>query len=116
MESTSITLPELLKSYVDDVMATTSFEGVSTDARDDFTNSVEAHVSDEIMKIVVEHLPDEDFQTFIARIEGGTLSPEEEGRIISSAIEQIPAFYEKLILALNALRPSFILSPESTSL
>lgn len=117
METTLLTLPELLKSYVDNVMATTAFEGVSIEAREAFRKNIEDRVSEEVMKIVLEQLSEEDFQKLIAAIEGETLTPEEEARMIDEAVGSIPEFSEKLVPALVAIRPEFVLlASEPTSL
>lgn len=113
MEQTLLTLPELLKSYVDSVMASTIFEGVSAEQREAFKKNVEDRVSEEVMKIVIEHLSEEDFQKLISAIEGGNLSSEDEARTIDEAVEKVPEFPEKLVSALMAIRPEFVLSPTS---
>lgn len=113
MEQTLLTLPELLKSYVDSVMASTVWEGVGAEQREAFKKNVEDRVSEEVMKIVIEHLSEEDFQKLISAIEGGKLSVEEEARTIDEAVEKVPAFSEKLVSALMAIRPEFVLSPTS---
>ncbi len=114
MEPTLLTLPELLKSYVDSVMATTLWEGVGAEQREAFKKNVEDRVSEEVMKIVIEHLSEADFQKLTSDIEDGRLSLEEEARTIDEAVEKVPEFSEKLVLALTAIRPELVLS--STSL
>lgn len=111
MEPTLLTLPELLKSYVDSVMATTSFEGVSAEQSEAFEKSVESRVSEEVMKIVLEHLSDEDFQTLVTAIEGGNLSPEQEAEAIEKAVDKVPEFGDKITAILIAIRPELTLSP-----
>ncbi|MCX6733452.1 MAG: hypothetical protein NTX63_01430 [Candidatus Peregrinibacteria bacterium] len=118
MEQTLLTLPELLKSCVSGIMATVSLEELSAEQREAFEKSVKDCVDEEVMKIVIEHLSEEDFQKLITSIEGGALTPEEEARVIDEAVAKVPDFAEKLSSALAAIHHEFTLSiaSEPTSL
>lgn len=115
MEQTLLTLPELLKSCVSGIMATVSLEGLSAEQREAFEKSVKDCVDEEVMKIVIEHLSEEDFQKLITAIEGGALTPEEEARVIDEAVAKVPDFAEKLSSALTAIHQEFLSSITSSA-
>lgn len=115
MEQTLLTLPELLKSCVSGIMATVSLEGLSAEQREAFEKSVKDCVDEEVMKIVIEHLSEEDFQKLITAIEGGALTPEEEARVIDEAVAKVPDFAEKLSSALTAIHREFLSSITSSA-
>lgn len=105
MESTLITLPELLKSYVDDVMKSISFEGATESDRKKFEDYISAMASEEVMKVLMESLSDSDFDALISAVESGNLSVDDEAKLIDESCAKVVDFQEKLVKALNILSP-----------
>lgn len=98
-------------------MTTTSFDGVSDEERTAFAERVRVSASEEVMKVIVEQLSDEDFQMFITPFETGSLTPDDEARLIDEAAQKIPNFPEKLSAAFDALHAKLVVrTPEPTAL
>lgn len=110
METTLITLPELLKSYVDDVMKSISFEGASSEDRQRFEEYIQTMASEEVMKVLMESLSDSDFDALISAVESGNLSLDDEARLIDESAAKVPDFQSKLVKALNILTPKLFVS------
>ncbi len=98
-------------------MTTTTFDGVSDEERATFAERVRLSASEAVMNVIVEQLSDEDFQEFITPFEAGSLTPDDEARLIDEATQKIPDFSRKLSVAFDALHAKLVVrTPEPTTL
>lgn len=98
------TLQHILNQFVDDVLVHLPFDDATPDQRELMRDLIINRVDKRLIALIIQELPEEEFQNILANVEGKELSDEEEMQVIAGAIDHIPNFGDKLANALDALK------------
>lgn len=97
-------LQDILNRFVDDVLAALPLSDPSDEQKNLIRQLIVSRVDKRLIALIIQELPEEQFQHILSGVEGKELSDEQEINIIAGAIDHIPEFAEKLALALETLR------------
>ncbi len=104
MNHQDTTLQDILTQYIEDVLAKLPISDVTDVQRELMRELIVSRVDKRILALIVQELPEDEFQKILGSVEGKELSDDQEMEVIVSAIDHIPEFGDKLGVALEALR------------
>ncbi len=104
MDSNDLSLQEILDTFVDNLLASLPLNDVSSEQRELVRELIINRVDKRLIALIIQELPEEQFQNILKDVNGKDFSDEEEMTIIAGAIDKIPDFADKLAGALEELR------------
>lgn len=104
MEPNDLSLQDILDTFVDELLASLPLNDVGAEQRELVRELIIGRVDKRLIALIIQELPEEQFQDILRNVEGKEFSDEEEMQIIAGAIDHIPNFPDKLAGALEELR------------
>ncbi|MBP7898372.1 MAG: hypothetical protein WC101_00805 [Candidatus Gracilibacteria bacterium] len=104
MDSNDLSLQEILDTFVDNLLVSLPLNDVSSEQRELVRELIINRVDKRLIALIIQELPEEQFQNILKDVNGKDFSDEEEMTIIAGAIDKIPNFPDKLAGALEELR------------
>lgn len=104
MDSNDLSLQEILDTFVDNLLTSLPLNDVSSEQRELVRELIINRVDKRLIALIIQELPEEQFQNILKDVNGKDFSDEEEMTIIAGAIDKIPNFPDKLAGALEELR------------
>lgn len=104
MKPQDLTLEQILNRFVDEVVHSLPLGDTTDEQKALIRELVINRVDKRLMALIIQELPEDEFQNILRNVEGKELSDEDEMQVMASAIDYIPDFGEKLIGALEMLR------------
>lgn len=104
MSQNELSLQTLLNQFVEEVLNTLPITDVTPEQREMMKELVVNRVDKRLIALIIQELPEVEFQKILNGVEGKELNDDEEMAVIAGAIDHIPNFAEKLAQALETLR------------
>lgn len=104
MSQNELSLQTILNQFVDDILGALPISDVTPEQREMMRDLIINRVDKRLISLIIQELPENEFQNILSGVEGKELSDDEEMSVIAGAIDHIPDFAEKLALALETLR------------
>lgn len=104
MSQNELSLQTLLNQFVEEVLNTLPISEVTPEQREMMRELIINRVDKRLIALIIQELPEDEFQKILNGVEGKELNDDEEMSVIAGAIDHIPNFAEKLALALETLR------------
>lgn len=101
-------LEQILNTFTEHVLASLVSTDTNPEQRELLRGLLVDQIDRRILSLVFDELPEEDFQSLLEKTEGKELSREEELSIMSQAIDRIPDFGDKFLVALDELKEDFV--------